>query len=406
MPPPFPNIMDRRKFLQTANAIGMSAVVPASSHSLLKAPDCSKAARQIVLGTETTGLAAAWGDRIVEIGCVELLGRKLTGNNRHFYLNPGRDSSEDALAVHGLTTEFLRDKPRFEAVADCLIEYLQGAEILIHNAPFDVGFLNDELELAGRPLLEQIVGSVTDTLVMAKEMYPGERNSVNVLCDQLGVDRSTRTLHGAALHAALLADVYIELTRDWGPPLKDGQWTPPAQMRPELQAELLRRYPKFFRKPGRRLVDAAMSSDGKERLQDDTGPFDQRGVECGDGWFALIDRLCRAHENEIETMASWGMVKEHWPRVAQIKEKFGSLYICIRGQVSEELDEERFRVLQYVSRRTCEQCGAPKKPWQYGSWITLCNGCAAVSAGSERRSNEAYSLEHTRVLAMLDSRPE
>ncbi len=169
--------------------------------------------RQIVLDTETTGLSAEAGDRIIEIGCVELLGRKLTGNNKHFYLNPERDSHEDALKVHGISSEFLRDKPKFEAVADELLDYLQGAEVIIHNAQFDVGFLNKELELAGRPPLGQFVDSVTDTLAMAKEMFPGKRNSLNALCDRLDVDNSTRTLHGALLDAELLADVYINLTR-------------------------------------------------------------------------------------------------------------------------------------------------------------------------------------------------
>ena len=169
--------------------------------------------RQIVLDTETTGLSAEGGDRIIEIGCVELLARKLTGNNKHFYLNPGRDSHEDALKVHGISSEFLRDKPKFEAVADELLEYLRDAEIIIHNAQFDVSFLNKELELIGRPALGQFVGSVTDTLAMAKEMFPGKRNSLNALCDRLGVDNSTRTLHGALLDAELLADVYINLTR-------------------------------------------------------------------------------------------------------------------------------------------------------------------------------------------------
>ena len=169
--------------------------------------------RQIVLDTETTGLSAEGGDRIIEIGCVELLARKLSGNNKHFYLNPGRDSHEDALKVHGISSEFLRDKPKFEAVADELLEYLQDAEIIIHNAQFDVSFLNKELELTGRPALGQFVRSVTDTLAMAKEMFPGKRNSLNALCDRLGVDNSTRTLHGALLDAELLADVYINLTR-------------------------------------------------------------------------------------------------------------------------------------------------------------------------------------------------
>ena len=169
--------------------------------------------RQIFLDTETTGLSAEGGDRVIEIGCVELVRRKLTGNNKHFYLNPGRDSHPDALRVHGITNEFLRDKPVFAAVAEELLEYLQGAEVIIHNAPFDIGFLNKELELMGRPTLRGCVAKVTDTLAMAKEMYPGKRNSLDALCDRLEVDNSGRTLHGALLDAELLADVYINLTR-------------------------------------------------------------------------------------------------------------------------------------------------------------------------------------------------
>jgi len=169
--------------------------------------------RQIVLDTETTGLSPQNGDRIIEIGCVELVARKLTGNNRHFYLNPERDSHEDALRIHGISNEFLKDKPKFAAVADDLLAYLQGAEVIIHNAPFDVGFLNKELELIGQPPLKQCVRKVTDTLVMAKELFPGKRNSLDALCDRLEVDNSGRTLHGALLDAELLADVYINLTR-------------------------------------------------------------------------------------------------------------------------------------------------------------------------------------------------
>lgn len=169
--------------------------------------------RQIFLDTETTGLSAEGGDRVIEIGCVEMFSRKLTGNNRHFYLNPGRDSHPDALRVHGITNEFLKDKPQFAAVADDLMAYLQGAEIVIHNASFDVGFLDKELQLIGRSGLTTCVAAITDTLAMAKEMYPGKRNSLDALCDRLGVDNSSRTLHGALLDAELLADVYINLTR-------------------------------------------------------------------------------------------------------------------------------------------------------------------------------------------------
>ncbi|MDP2818737.1 MAG: DNA polymerase III subunit epsilon [Polaromonas sp.] len=169
--------------------------------------------RQIVLDTETTGLSAENGDRIIEIGCVELLGRKLTGNNKHFYLNPERDSHEDALKVHGISNEFLRDKPKFAVIADELLAYLSGAEVIIHNAPFDISFLNKELELMDRPPITRCVAKVTDSLMMAKELFPGKRNSLDALCDRLEVDNSGRTLHGALLDAELLADVYINLTR-------------------------------------------------------------------------------------------------------------------------------------------------------------------------------------------------
>ena len=169
--------------------------------------------RQIVLDTETTGLSAENGDRIIEIGCVELLSRKLTGNNLHFYLNPERDSDEDALKVHGISNEFLRDKPKFADVADEILRYVEGAELIIHNAAFDLGFLDKELERLGRPPLRHFVAEVTDTLGMAKQLYPGKRNSLDALCERLGVDNSGRTLHGALLDAELLADVYISLTR-------------------------------------------------------------------------------------------------------------------------------------------------------------------------------------------------
>jgi len=169
--------------------------------------------RQIFLDTETTGLSAENGDRIIEIGCVELLHRKLTGNNLHFYLNPERDSHEDALRVHGITNEFLKDKPKFAQVVDQFLEYIAGAEVIIHNAPFDVSFLNKELALQGRQPFTTFVDGITDTLVMSKEMFPGKRNTLDSLCDRLEVDNSGRTLHGALLDAELLADVYINMTR-------------------------------------------------------------------------------------------------------------------------------------------------------------------------------------------------
>ena len=169
--------------------------------------------RQIFLDTETTGLNAETGDRIIEIGCVEMLNRRLSGRNLHFYLNPERASHEDAVKVHGLTDEFLADKPLFSAVVDELMEYLAGAEILIHNAAFDVGFLNAELRRLGRREFESQVDAVTDTLLMAREMFPGKSNSLDALCKRLEVDNASRSLHGALLDAGLLAEVYIRMTR-------------------------------------------------------------------------------------------------------------------------------------------------------------------------------------------------
>jgi DNA polymerase-3 subunit epsilon len=169
--------------------------------------------RQIVLDTETTGLNPRSGDRIIEVGCVELVQRRLTGNNFHRYLNPERDSEDGALAVHGLTTEFLSDKPKFAEIAAELRDYLSGAEVIIHNAPFDVAFLNAEFRRLDIPPFDQHVGGVIDTLAQAKEMHPGKRNSLDSLCDRYGISNAHRTLHGALLDAALLAEVYLAMTR-------------------------------------------------------------------------------------------------------------------------------------------------------------------------------------------------
>ena len=169
--------------------------------------------RQIFLDTETTGLSAEAGDRVIEIGCVEMENRRLTGRNLHLYLNPERRSHEDALKVHGLTDEFLADKPLFAAVADEFIDYVAGAEIVIHNAAFDVGFLDMELRRLGRPKFPGHVLRITDSLLMAREMFPGKANSLDALCRRLEVDNTSRTLHGALLDAGLLAEVYIRLTR-------------------------------------------------------------------------------------------------------------------------------------------------------------------------------------------------
>jgi len=169
--------------------------------------------RQIVLDTETTGLNPRNGDRVIEVGCVELRNRMLTGNNFHRYINPERDSEEGALAVHGLTTEFLRDKPKFAEIAAELREYINGAEVIIHNAPFDLGFLNQEFKLLGLPTFTEHCCGVIDTLVNAKELHPGKRNSLDALCDRYGVSNAHRKLHGALLDAELLADVYLSMTR-------------------------------------------------------------------------------------------------------------------------------------------------------------------------------------------------
>lgn len=169
--------------------------------------------RQIFLDTETTGLSADNGDRIIEIGCLEMVNRRLTGNDRHWYLNPQRSSHPDAVRVHGLTDDFLADKPLFASIADELLEFVADAELIIHNADFDLGFLDAELARLDRPPVGEVVGGVCDTLRMARETYPGKSNSLDALCKRLEVDNASRTLHGALLDAGLLAEVYIRMTR-------------------------------------------------------------------------------------------------------------------------------------------------------------------------------------------------
>lgn len=169
--------------------------------------------RQVFFDTETTGLDPAAGDRIVEIGCLEMVDRRLTGRKLHLYLNPERSSHPDAAKVHGLSDAFLSDKPRFAEIADELLGWLRGAEVVIHNAAFDVGFVNAELVRAGRGPIAEVVARITDTLAMARERYPGKANSLDALCRRLEVDNSQRTLHGALLDAGLLAEVYIRMTR-------------------------------------------------------------------------------------------------------------------------------------------------------------------------------------------------
>ena len=167
--------------------------------------------RQIVLDTETTGLEVSQGHRIIEIGCVELVNRKLTGNHFHQYINPQREVDQGAIEVHGITNEYLADKPLFERVAREFVEYVRGAELVIHNAPFDMGFLNMELARMDIEPLEGIC-FVTDTLVMARTRHPGQRNNLDALCQRYDVDNSSRDLHGALLDAEILADVYLAMT--------------------------------------------------------------------------------------------------------------------------------------------------------------------------------------------------
>lgn len=169
--------------------------------------------RQIVLDTETTGLEPAQGHRIIEVGCVEIINRRVTKNHFHHYIRPDREIDAGAQAVHGISTAFLAEKPLFAAVVDDLLAFIKGAEVIIHNAPFDVGFLNHELKMLGgsyAPFSEYC--QVTDTLAMARKMYPGQKNNLDALCKRLNVDNSRRDLHGALLDAEILADVYLAMT--------------------------------------------------------------------------------------------------------------------------------------------------------------------------------------------------
>lgn len=169
--------------------------------------------RQIFLDTETTGLSPAQGHRIIEIAAIEVVNRRITQNHFHVYLNPDREIDQGAQEVHGITLEFLQDKPRFTEVVDEFLDFVADAELIIHNAPFDVGFLNAELGKIERANIEEACASIIDTLKMAKDSRPGQRNSLDALCRHFGIDNSKRTLHGALLDAELLADVYMAMTR-------------------------------------------------------------------------------------------------------------------------------------------------------------------------------------------------
>ncbi len=169
--------------------------------------------RQVVLDTETTGLEPSQGHRIIEIGCVELVDRKLTGRHYHQYINPMREIDEGAIEVHGITNEFLADKPLFEQVFEEFLSFIKGAELVIHNAPFDIGFIDHEFNLlANSPGKTLQYCEVVDSLVMARQKHPGQRNSLDALCSRYGVDNSQRDLHGALLDAEILADVYLLMT--------------------------------------------------------------------------------------------------------------------------------------------------------------------------------------------------
>jgi len=168
--------------------------------------------RQIVLDTETTGLEPKNGHRIIEIGCVELVDRKLTGNTFHQYLQPGREIDPGAIEIHGISNEFLADKPLFEDIVDDFVEFIRGAELVIHNAPFDVGFINNEFRLCGDTSQVEDICGVLDTLKMARRMHPGQKNNLDILCKRYSIDNSSRELHGALLDAEILADVYLAMT--------------------------------------------------------------------------------------------------------------------------------------------------------------------------------------------------
>lgn len=197
--------------------------------------------RQIVLDTETTGLEPEQGHRIIEIGCVELVDRRLTGNNFHQYFNPERGIDDGAVEVHGLTSEFLADRPRFGDLVGDLLAYLRGAELIIHNAPFDLGFLSHELGLLGAdPGTLDSCCSVVDTLALARKLHPGQRNSLDALCKRYGVDNAHREVHGALLDAEILADVYLAMTGGQADLGLDGMVEGPAERQGPAEARIRR----------------------------------------------------------------------------------------------------------------------------------------------------------------------
>ena len=191
--------------------------------------------RQIFLDTETTGLNPAMGHRLIEIAAVEMIDRKLTRRHYHCYINPEREIDAEAERVHGISLDFLLDKPKFAAVADEFLRFVEGGELIIHNAPFDIGFLDHELKRLGKPSIREYCPAVLDTLAMAKDMFPGKRNSLDALCDRFEVDRSNRTLHGALIDCELLGEVYLSMTRGQNSLLVDAEEAEPEACDTPLQ---------------------------------------------------------------------------------------------------------------------------------------------------------------------------
>jgi len=224
--------------------------------------------RQIVLDTETTGLEHRLGHRVVEIGCVELVGRKLTERRFHQYINPERQIEAAAQAVHGLTNEFLEDKPKFAEIAAEFLDFIRDAELVIHNAAFDLGFLNNELEILGQEPLSAVCGEVIDTLRLARELRPGRKNSLDALCSEFDIDNSGRQLHGALLDAELLAEVYLAMTRGQETLMMDLDLAPESEALTmsggnRLPLTVLRATPEELAENERVLAEIATESKGK-----------------------------------------------------------------------------------------------------------------------------------------------
>lgn len=213
--------------------------------------------RQIFLDTETTGLETRLGHRIIELACVEMVNRRLTRRHLHYYVNPDRDIDEGALAVHGISREFLADKPRFGEIANEFLDFIRGAELVIHNAAFDVGFLDSELGMLGLATVNTVCANVRDTLKMARELHPGKKNNLNALCERYGVNNAHRTLHGALLDAEILADVYVAMTRGQESLVMDLAPQPGADLQMSTRGE---------RKPTRILLASADENDAHARV--------------------------------------------------------------------------------------------------------------------------------------------